>query len=306
MDIGVELDDRAPIAVHLCHPTNFKPLPGKKNILATMFEMAPVPDEFPEGFKKADAIIVPSKFCYELFRPLTDKRIKICKLGFDPFYYTFEPRHWTPMEKPFRWLWVGAPNPRKGWPALINAWAWLIAFSRRERLRFSWDDPSFIELYMKTSLQATQGQIIQHEDYPNVTLDSRRYEATEDLAALYHSAHAFVLPTQGEGYGLSAQEAIATGLPVVTSGYGAQTEFLKNDAYYHTYTFETLKDKYGIPLRAACPDVASLAKCMLHVVANYEEALYKAASGALRIHRKYTWEHAARQLIIAIEQLNLI
>ena len=111
MDIGVELTSESDIAIHLCHPTNFEPVKGKKNVLITMFEMSPVPDEFPEGFKKADLVLTPSTFCEKLFKPLMPRGVplRVCKLGFDPYIFTYKKREWSPFEagKPFLWLWNG-------------------------------------------------------------------------------------------------------------------------------------------------------------------------------------------------------
>ncbi len=41
----------------------------------------------------------------------------------------------------------------------------------------------------------------------------------EDLAMLYKASDAFILPSYGEGFPLSIQEAMATGLPIITSKY---------------------------------------------------------------------------------------
>jgi len=262
----------------------------------TMFEMTPVPKEFPEAFKKADLILTPSTFCQDIFKPLTNKRVLVSKLGYDPYLWTYRQRDWVPRKKPFTWLWVGAPNPRKGWPALINAWGWLCKFTRDSE-DFCFADPRFAELIMKTSTQQGDGDVHQHPAYPNLVVDSRRYERAEDLVELFHDANAFVLPTQGEGFGLTLLEAMATGLPVVTSKYGGQVDFVTNDiGYFHTHTFERMKDKYGVPLDAACPDVASLAKAMVSVMEDYPAALVKGTKGAILAREKFTWEHAAKKL----------
>src|ERR1019366_4544938 len=52
------------------------------------------------------------------------------------------------------------------------------------------------------------------------------------MPRLYASADCFVLPTRGEGFGLPAIEAGACGLPVITTNYSGQTDFLTNDNSY--------------------------------------------------------------------------
>lgn len=50
--------------------------------------------------------------------------------------------------------------------------------------------------------------------------------STEELAALYRVADAFLFPSLKEGWGLVVLEAIASGLPVITSNQAPFTEFL--------------------------------------------------------------------------------
>ncbi len=50
------------------------------------------------------------------------------------------------------------------------------------------------------------------------------------LAELYRAADVFVLPSEGEGFPLAVQEALASGLPVIISDTPANREFLGEDA----------------------------------------------------------------------------
>ena len=50
-----------------------------------------------------------------------------------------------------------------------------------------------------------------------------------ELAELYRAADVFVLPSEGEGFPLAVQEALASGLPVITSDNAAIRETLGED-----------------------------------------------------------------------------
>lgn len=52
------------------------------------------------------------------------------------------------------------------------------------------------------------------------------YLNKKKLRGLYTLGHAFVLPTRGEGVGLPFLEALASGVPVIATGWGGQRDFL--------------------------------------------------------------------------------
>ncbi len=47
-----------------------------------------------------------------------------------------------------------------------------------------------------------------------------------DLTGVYTLGNAFVLPTRGEGVGMPFMEALASGIPVIATGWGGQMDFL--------------------------------------------------------------------------------
>lgn len=73
----------------------------------------------------------------------------------------------------------------------------------------------------------------------------------DELLAILRGAHLFVLPTRSETFGIAIAEAIACGLPVVTSGSGEHTEFLPREAS------RVLASRDGESLADAILDLAS-------------------------------------------------
>jgi glycosyltransferase involved in cell wall biosynthesis/plasmid stabilization system protein ParE len=124
---------------------------------------------------------------------------------------------------------------RKGWDVLVRGF--LKAFRRRDR----------VSLYIATSIFATEftnhkhsrdapailswihnmsdGMRIPRSDVPHVVVITSNLEETE-VAALYRSADAFVLPTRGEGWGLPVMQAMASGLPAIATNYSGQVDFM--------------------------------------------------------------------------------
>lgn len=292
---GVEITDDADTALHFCHPVNFSPIPGKFNILATMYEAFPVPPEFERGFAEADHVITPSKFCRDLFAPAlraAKRKCSVVPLGFDPRVWTYtlrRPPREDGLRGPFTFLHCGAPNARKGGVRLANAWK-LAGFAQCDDLR----------LYLKTTDENGPGKVVQ---LGNTTFDSRKLPR-EELVKLFHDAHCAVLPSTGEGWGLLMMEGLATGIPLITTKYGGQLDFLDESVCsFVTHTFDMTTDMLGWKHREAHADVGSLGRAMLNVLKDYPKALKKAARGALRMHSSWTWEHAGLKLRTVLEEL---
>ncbi len=82
------------------------------------------------------------------------------------------------------------------------------------------------------------------------------FVSTEELAALYRGARAFVYPTLNEGFGYPPLEAMAQGTPVICSAISSVTEIVGDAGIYFSPTSE---DEIKIRLRLAVEDDAMLA-----------------------------------------------
>ncbi|GAP96792.1 MSMEG_0565 family glycosyltransferase [Leptolyngbya sp. NIES-2104] len=98
-----------------------------------------------------------------------------------------------------------------------------------------------------------------------------------ELSALYRSADAFVFPSVKEGWGLVILEAIASGLPVITSNQAPFTEFL-NDRQ------ALLVDPYSVD---------AIAQSMCSVFQSADSLRLQSQS----ILSQYSWETSAKQHI---------
>lgn len=132
---------------------------------------------------------------------------------------------------PYRFLHVSSCFPRKGTDVLLGAFRDLL------------ENHQDIELVIKTfpnphnTIEAQINEHIPESLQSRVQLILEDYN-DQDMDTLYRSAHAMVLPTRGEGLNLPAIEAARYGLPVITTGYGAHTDFLTgNGARFINYRF---------------------------------------------------------------------
>jgi glycosyltransferase involved in cell wall biosynthesis len=111
-------------------------------------------------------------------------------------------------------LFVGSLEPRKNLPALLSAWGEVRQrFSTAELVIAGGRSPVF-----RPALNG-QGKILCHERvrFLGAVPDS-------ELPALYSGAAALLLPSLYEGFGLPVMEAMACGVPVISSSAGALKE----------------------------------------------------------------------------------
>jgi D-inositol-3-phosphate glycosyltransferase len=97
----------------------------------------------------------------------------------------------------------------------------------------------------------------------------------ERVAELYRAADAFLLPSRGEGFPLTAQEAMASGLPVV----------LADDPAYEPHL-----DGAGDGAHTRPPDGEELAALLNEIVADPERRERAGAQAAEHARRAFSWE----------------
>ncbi len=331
-----DFDENAKIALTITPADQFKPVPGKFNILFTMWECLDVPTSYIPGLKAADLVIVPSRFCYDIFRPLTDKPMEICPEGVEPDVFTFKERIKPDPNKgeKFRFLWLGAPNPRKGYYTIMEfvkiveqlpdielyikttagkrltlakmmygtlirlrrmifnsakLYKWNVNFiSEWNNIIASWNR------YLHPKLDQEKYVYGRHK---NIIFDARKIPLDE-LVALYHSAHCFLIPHCGEGWCLPLCEAMATGCPSVASYATSVTDFFDKEVGFPVRCDirESDLQNYQMKARMYIPDTEDFVNQSLHVIKNYKDALARAKKASYRIRTQFTWKKAAKRL----------
>ena len=156
----------------------------------------------------ADHIFVPSSF---IKRSLIDAEVKPDKVSVIPYGAPVD--YFYPQSKPdqpFRAIFVGSVSPRKGIHYLLQAW---------QRLKL----PN-AELWLVGTNQFPTGWLSQRQDdihyIPSVPHST--------LNAYYSAANVFVFPSLVEGLALVQLEAMACGIPVITTQNAGGTDILSD------------------------------------------------------------------------------
>jgi len=327
----------ADISLDITPADMFKPIPNKFNVLFTMWESLDLPNNFIRGLDRADAIIVPCHFCKELFiKHGVTKPIYVCYLGVDQHKFQYYDRA-QDKSKRFRFLWLGAPNPRKGYPFVLEA---IKVFEQNPNIEIylkttvpkinylqsikntivNWKEIVFEDTEDAKKIRRSIGSIIRripqkalanklriYGKHKNVIMDTRLLPS-EELVALYNSAHCFLLPTLGEGWGLTLCEAMATGCPsIATPVTGCADFFNEKVGYPLNYGIQIVKTREhwgGLPVHTYVPDTKHLIYTMIQVVKQYHLALEKGKKASELVRTKFTWEQSASRLKEIIEDVN--
>jgi len=154
-------------------------------------------------------------------------KLRIVKLGYDPsIYYPGTSGIETPER--FRFLCIGKYEERKSIDKVVHAFSslskLLLASGQRLPLLTLKCAHQHSRLAIKHMTQLIGHAGIQAENIELIT----SVLSESQMRDLYHLSHCFVLPTKGEGFGLPTLEAIASGLPVITTYFSGQSSYLKD------------------------------------------------------------------------------
>ncbi len=132
----------------------------------------------------------------------------------------------------------------------------------------------------------------------------RRNLPVSELVDLYKSAHCFVLPSYGEGWGLTLSDALATGLPSIWTACSAMLDYADETTGFPITKFRIVPVcTDGVRIcRGAEPDQGQFIQLMTKVYSDYPAALERSKAASERMHGQYTWALSAQRLIEICER----
>lgn len=131
-------------------------------------------------------------------------------------------------------------------------------------------------------------------------LYNREYDY-DQLGVLYRSADCYVSAGRGEGWDMTAMEAMACGLPVIATDWSAHTDFVRPDYAYPLPISRTVPAVARCPyydgFRWADPDPDALATLLRRVFENRAEAADKGRRAAAAMAARWGWPAAAARIV---------
>ncbi len=220
-------------------------------------------------YRRARLCIASSRAVYEGFRKLGVKNIEIIPNGVDLkkfFYVGGETPH---IKSEFTILSVGRLEKVKGHKYLIEALSILKKGGRNIKFVLVGNGSERVNLERQAEKLAVIDSVqfvgaIRHDDIPHY----------------YHIADVFVMPSLSEGFGITAIEAMASGIPVIATSVGSLAELVEDK-------------KTG--LLALPANASSLAQALRFILDNSKTADLLAREGVKKASG-YSWNNIASRV----------
>lgn len=177
--------------------------------------------------------------------------VEVIPEGIDPLAFPYVERKAPSPQEPFRFFWHNLAIRAKGIDLVMAAWKAWGQSGRR---------PPNCELYVKDDGRADGGKIRVPMEQPKRTTDffslpdevrtalscgyapgaiiDRRNLPAAELTELYHSAHAYVSASYGEGFGFTIAQALAAGLPTIYTALSAPCDYADESTAFPVTDFE--------------------------------------------------------------------
>ena len=207
-----------------------------------------------------------------------------------------------------RLLHISSCFPRKGVDCLLEAYG----------NSFTGDDA--ISLIIKTFPnphhqieQQLENWRAAHDNPPAVVLINEDLPDSA-IRALYNAADVLVGPSRGEGFGLPMAEAMLHHLPVITTGYGGQTQFCTdNTAWLIDYQFalaDTHMEQHGSCwVEPSSQHLGELLQTFYrhHKDGSWQPLIEQRVEAAYRlISEEYSWHAVAKRMDSQLNQLEAV
>lgn len=287
------------------------------------YESSIMPPFFRENLNAPDYLVASSAFVANVFRRAgaDEHRLRVIHSGVDRSIFNEEVK---PLDlkklgidgSPFVFLSVAEPHYRKQLDRLLQIYC----------ERFSSSDDVVLVIKTKLFEPGEYRQGFEQDLRPYLAALKNKYGAKmpqvkvlgkrmQNLAPLYRAAHAFCLPTVGEGWGMPFLEAMSCGSLVIAPNHGGQLEFLndKNSVLcpvkvspalpqeqYGTYPFEKLGWKEALKMPKGVvgrPDEAVFGDMMLAAYRSYSSIVDPLRTEMRSTADIFTWTRAVNQML---------
>ena len=293
------------VNLYHCIPPRYRRPAGKARHLGfCVFETINPPAEWIPQMNNMDAIFTASQFNKSVFENHGVKRpIYIVPHCFDEELFNKKTKALGRYNQT-TFISVGAWKTRKNWEALIKAWYQAFDLRYDVCLLIKTNQPhelkALIQHIKRTSeWRAKPTAPIYCEDEPVCNF--------EDIPKILRKGDIYISASLGEGFGLSGLQAMALGIPVITTRFGGVLEYAKPNlcTYLEPKKYRSIPVMDGIPQLSNCIwpylTVGEISNKMRHVLHEVKEREEKAERAYRYVHERFTYQSIGAKLLEALE-----
>jgi len=295
--LGVEVEINSPnadIEISFDHPNGHVfNNPNSYKIIYSAWESTGLHPDWQKNILRGNEIWATSPWVADIFKNIFNKDVFVYKHGINS--------EWIPTlrktsHKPFTFLHVGEPFSRKDAHLVTEA---------------------FIELYgnnpdYKLVLKSNGMNTVKVKDpkygflsspaaaYDNITTIDN-YLTNEQMIGLHALCDVFIYPSWGEGWGLQPMQALASGMPVIsTDGWADYYKYItwRVDSRYMNSPWQEIHP--GMMMK---PEKENLKEQMQNAVLEYDSILQKTFRSAFELHREYDWIEVTKPAVARLKQI---
>ncbi len=227
--------------------------------------------------------------------------IYVSGLGVDHVQDFDSDDNFSVSKKSFAFLHISSCFPRKGIDILLKAYG--LSFSSR-------DD---VTLVIKTFpnihnniFDLLEGYKKSNPNYPDVNIIDHNLNDSE-VKSLYKQCNALVAPSYGEGFNLTAAEAMNLGIPVITTAWGGQMDFCNSsNSWLIDYEFEYSNSHFNLFDSVwAKPSFKDLAKTMKDIYLTSPALKQFKIDSAKQTISRFKWNNVAQKNVDFVSNLDL-
>lgn len=259
--------------------------PDARTAAFTMWETDTLPADAVKQLNRCGLVLVPSRWGADCMRANGVKTpVEVVPLGYDPEVFSRDAERSAPDHCTFGT--AGALDEgglRKNVQRVIDLFR--RAFPSRPNVR------------LRVKITPNSPPVNTHADSRIEVIDA--HLAPHELAAWYRSLTVFVNASAGEGFGLHLLEAMACGVPLISTRFGGVGTFFDSRVGYEVGYRVVEASNAVYQGMWSDPDDGELVTRMREVYTDGEEAKRLGAAAAERA-RRFRWEDTTRRFVVAL------
>jgi hypothetical protein len=201
-----------------------------------------------------------------------------------------------------RFLHVDSDSPRKRSDLVL--WAFKKAFGDDPNyeltLKYSLKKTNYSNSYKDSEVDWSNSQIMKnHGRWDGNVRHIEEITSTQDLVAIYHYHDVLVYPSEGEGFGFIPLQALATGMPVISTGIWASYEkYFRGNVIQSKLAPSTVMKHYSG--NCVIPIPRSVVELMKNVAKNIKNQSKEFSDQVSEVTEEYSWENKTKPVIDAL------